>query len=143
MRTISVYLPLGWALVALFFTHSFWAVLIVFALLGLFYAPDVPIAESILVAGVRRWGYDYGFLRMWGSIAFIFATIGGGFLFDLFGGAMVLPSMAAFVFITILMGIASPRLGSVAAVRCKVGDMVERHQVLAEVAPVAPVAPVE
>jgi 3-methylcrotonyl-CoA carboxylase alpha subunit len=39
--------------------------------------------------------------------------------------------------------VTAPFDGSVAAVRCKVGDMVERHQVLAEVAPVAPVAPVE
>jgi len=39
--------------------------------------------------------------------------------------------------------VTAPFDGSVAAVRCKVGDMVERHQVLAEVAPVATVAPVE
>jgi len=31
--------------------------------------------------------------------------------------------------------VTAPFDGSVAAVRCKVGDMVERHQVLAEVAP--------
>lgn len=97
--------------VALFYTHSFWAVLIVYALQGIFYAPYAPIAEAILITGVRRWGFDYGFLRLWGSVAFIIATLVGGWLFGLFGGAMVIPSMAVFFLTTVVMAIAAPQLG--------------------------------
>jgi len=97
--------------VALFYTHSFWAVLVVYGLQGIFYAPYAPIAEAILITGVRRWGFDYGFLRLWGSVAFIISTLFGGWLFGLFGGAMVIPSMAVFFLSTVVMAIAAPRLG--------------------------------
>jgi PPP family 3-phenylpropionic acid transporter len=106
--------------VAMFFTHSFWPVLIMFALQGIVYAPYVPIAEAILVSGVRRWGFDYGFLRLWGSVAFIVATMMGGWLLDLFGAAMILPSMSIFFILTVVMGIAAPRLGR--AVPITTGD---------------------
>jgi len=97
--------------VMMFFTHTFWPVALVYALQSLFYAPYVPIAEAILVTGVRRWGFDYGFLRLWGSVAFVLATLLGGWLLDLFGGSMVLPSMAIFFMLTIVMAILAPRLG--------------------------------
>jgi MFS transporter, PPP family, 3-phenylpropionic acid transporter len=97
--------------VMMFFTHSFWPVAIVYAAQNFFYAPYAPIAEAILVTGVRRWGFDYGFLRVWGSIAFVVATLAGGWLLDLFGGAMVLPSLAIFFVATIVMAIFAPRLG--------------------------------
>lgn len=97
--------------VAMLYTHSFWAVLIVYALQGVFYAPYAPIAEAILITGVRRWGFDYGFLRLWGSVAFIVSTVVGGWLFGLFGGAMVIPSMAVLFLLTVLMAILAPRLG--------------------------------
>lgn len=97
--------------VALFFVESFWPVVIVYALQSLFYAPYMPVAESILVSGVKRWGFDYGFLRLWGSVAFIIATLIGGWLLDLYGGDMVLPSMAIFFVVTVFISISAPRLG--------------------------------
>jgi PPP family 3-phenylpropionic acid transporter len=96
----------------LFFTHSFWPVAVFYAIQGLFYAPYVPIAEAILITGVRRWGFDYGYLRMWGSIAFVCSTLLGGGLLELYGGAMVLPAMAVFFALAILVAISAPRLGS-------------------------------
>ena len=95
----------------MFFTSSFWPVVLFYGIQGLVYAPFVPIAESILVTGVRRWGFDYGTLRMWGSIAFVFSTLVGGWLLDLYGGAMVLPSMAFFFMLTIIVAAFAPRLG--------------------------------
>jgi MFS transporter, PPP family, 3-phenylpropionic acid transporter len=46
--------------VMMFFTHSFWPVVFFYGVQSLFYAPYVPIAEAILVTGVRRWAFDYG-----------------------------------------------------------------------------------
>ena len=73
--------------VALLFAQSFWPIVLFYGIQSLLYAPFVRIAEAILVSGVRRWGVDYGFLRLWGSVAFVVATLLGGWLLDLFGGA--------------------------------------------------------
>lgn len=97
--------------ILMFFAHSFWPIVLFYSIQSLFYAPFVPIAESILVSGVRRWGFDYGFLRMWGSIAFVVSTLLGGVLFELHGGAMVLPVVAVFFALTTLVAIGAPRLG--------------------------------
>ncbi|MBX9457427.1 MAG: MFS transporter [Rhizobium sp.] len=97
--------------VVMLFAQSFWPIALFYGLQGLFYAPFVPISEAILVSGVRRWGFDYGFLRMWGSVAFVVSTLTGGWLLELYGGAMVLPAMAFFFGVTTLVAIAAPRLG--------------------------------
>lgn len=97
--------------VAMFFAQSFWPIALFYGIQSLFYAPFVPIAEAILISGVRRWGFDYGFLRLWGSVAFVVSTLVGGWLLDLFGGGMVVPAMAFFFAVTTLVAVAAPRLG--------------------------------
>jgi len=96
---------------ALFLSHSFWFVLIVYALQGAVYSPYVPIVEAIALTGVRRWQFDYGQMRLWGSVAFIGATMLGGMMIGAFGGDMVLPAMAGGFLLTIAMAIAAPRVG--------------------------------
>ncbi len=96
---------------ALCFSQSFWAVLIIYGLQGIAYAPYVPVAEAILVTGVRRWGFDYGVIRLWGSAAFILTNLIGGWLFAIAGGGMVAPAMAVFFVLTIVMALTAPRLG--------------------------------
>jgi PPP family 3-phenylpropionic acid transporter len=97
--------------VMMLFAGSFWPIALFYGIQSLFYSPFVPIAESILVSGVRRWGFDYGFLRLWGSVAFVAATLLGGWLLEFYGGAMVLPAMAVFFALNLLIAIAAPRLG--------------------------------
>lgn len=97
--------------IALFFTDSYWPVLLIFAIQGAVYAPYVPIAEALLITGVRRWGYDYGFLRLWGSAAFIVATLAGGLVIGVYGGAAVLPALTFGFVLTVIMGFAAPRVG--------------------------------
>jgi PPP family 3-phenylpropionic acid transporter len=97
--------------VALLFARSFWPIVLFYGIQSLFYAPFVPIAEAILVTGVRRWGFDYGSLRLWGSVAFVVSTLVGGWLLDLYGGAMVVPAMASFFAVALLVALLAPRLG--------------------------------
>lgn len=97
--------------IALFFTDSFWPVLIVYAVQGAVYSPYIPIVEAITLTGVRRWGFDYGIMRLWGSLAFVGATMLGGEMIGIFSGSMVLPAMAIGFVLTIVMGIAAPRVG--------------------------------
>jgi PPP family 3-phenylpropionic acid transporter len=96
---------------ALYLTKDFWPVLLVYTVQGATYASYVPVVESITISGVRRWGFDYGSMRVWGSIAFIFATLVGGQLIEVWGAAMVLPTMVAGFILTTLMGFASPKIG--------------------------------
>lgn len=96
---------------ALYLTDDFWPVLFVYALQGATYAPYLPVVESIAISGVRRWGFDYGSMRVWGSIAFIFATLAGGQLIGQWGGAIVLPAMVIGFILTTLMAFVTPRIG--------------------------------
>ena len=96
---------------ALFVSHSFWFVLVIYALQGGVYSPYVPIVEAIALTGVRRWGFDYARMRVWGSVAFIAATMFGGAMIGLYGGAMVLPAMVGGFALMILLTFIAPRVG--------------------------------
>ncbi|HEX5933275.1 MAG TPA: MFS transporter, partial [Pseudorhizobium sp.] len=56
---------------ALFVVTGFWPVLIIYSLQAAVYAAYVPVVDSIAVSGVRRWGFQYGALRVWGSVGFV------------------------------------------------------------------------
>ena len=106
----SALLSLATAL-ALFATGSFWPVLLLYTMQGAVYSPYVPITEAIMLSGVRRWSFDYGKMRLWGSLAFIVATMTGGWLAGLYGGAMVLPAMAVAFVLTVIGAVIAPRIG--------------------------------
>ncbi len=57
---------------------GFWPLLIVSALTAACYQPVLPIMESVVLRHAAVHRLDYGRIRLWGSIGFIFATIGGG-----------------------------------------------------------------
>jgi MFS transporter, PPP family, 3-phenylpropionic acid transporter len=40
----------------------------------------LPAGEALALTGVRRFGLDYGRMRLWGSVAFITANVGSGAL---------------------------------------------------------------
>lgn len=97
--------------IALYWTTTFWPVLIVYTIQGATFAPYVPVVESIVISGVRRWGFDYGSMRVWGSIAFIVSTLVGGQLIGRWGGGMVLPVMVFGFVMTVVMAFYCPRIG--------------------------------
>ena len=98
--------------IALIWSKSFWPIVIVYALQGAFLSPYVPVVEAMLITGVRRWGYDYGAIRLWGSLAFIFATLLGGFLIGHYSGSIVLPLMICGFIVMSLMGLVAPKIGN-------------------------------
>ncbi len=99
-------------------TTTFWPVLLLYTVQGAVYAPYVPLAESLFMTGVRRWGYDYGRMRVWGSAAFIVSTLICGYAIELWGGPVVLAGMVFGFILMVIMGITAPRTGraSLAAV---------------------------
>ncbi len=50
----------------------------------------VPIADSLAMAGTRRYDLDYGRMRRWGSLAFVAANLSGGFFLDLMGANQII-----------------------------------------------------
>ncbi|WP_377289022.1 MFS transporter [Rhizobium sp. SG2393] len=96
---------------SLFTTNGFLAILIAYGLHQAFFSPYLPITEAITLTGVRRWRFDYGRMRFWGSLAFIGATMIGGMLIGRHGGGVVLPMMAIGSFLMIVTAILAPRVG--------------------------------
>lgn len=106
----SAFLSLMTAL-ALFLTREFWPILLIYTAQAIVYAPYVPVADSLFLTGVRRWAYDYGSMRLWGSVAFIITTLVGGFAIQQWGGMIVLPGMVFGFSSMVVMGIIAPRTG--------------------------------
>ena len=97
--------------IALFAATGFWPVLIVYGLQAAFFAAYVPVVDSIAVSGVRRWGFQYGWLRVWGSVGFVVTSLLMGQLIGLWGGG-VLPAVAGVAFaLTVAAAFAAPRIG--------------------------------
>jgi PPP family 3-phenylpropionic acid transporter len=80
-------------------------------LLVIVWSPHGPLADSLALSGVRRYGADYSRMRIWGTISFLVANlVGGAFLERL--GAGVVPflltgGLACMAFVSLL----APRLG--------------------------------
>ncbi|NNF79204.1 MAG: MFS transporter [Rhizobiales bacterium] len=67
---------------ALAFVHSVWLIGLVAVSSAFFWAPIVPMTEVIAVRSASDHGLDYGRMRLWGSLAFMAASLGGGLALD-------------------------------------------------------------
>jgi PPP family 3-phenylpropionic acid transporter len=54
----------------------------------------MPLIETVAVSAVRRYGIDYGRMRLWGSLTFIVANFLGGLAIEAMGGSFALWMMA-------------------------------------------------
>ena len=82
----GVVIGLAWgallSLGAMAMQRSFWPILFASMLFTLFWSTIMPLTETVAMAGVRAAGLDYGRMRLWGSVSFIAASFGGGFIVD-------------------------------------------------------------
>ena len=96
----------------LFFTNLMFAgVLALLCLVSAFWSPQVPLADSMALSGMRRYGVDYASIRVWGSACFFVVTIGGGSLVEHFGAPIVPFMLSAGFFLALIAAIFSPRVG--------------------------------
>lgn len=94
-----------------FLTPTYAVVLAVTLAINIFWTPQSPLADSLALSGVRRFGSSYPRMRIWGSLTFL----GGNF----FGGMILaatsidaVPVMIAFgLFATLAAALITPRLG--------------------------------
>jgi MFS transporter, PPP family, 3-phenylpropionic acid transporter len=67
------------------------------------------LVETIAMAGVRRAGHDYGRMRLWGSAAFVVASVTGGFIAARSGSDAVMRLMVAGAIATLGVVVLLPR----------------------------------
>jgi MFS transporter, PPP family, 3-phenylpropionic acid transporter len=72
----------GW--IGLNNSSSFWSIFLFQLIVGST-AAMMPLAETVAIAGVKRYGADYARMRLWGSVTFIIATLGGGWSIARYG----------------------------------------------------------
>lgn len=95
----------------LFIPLHFYGMLILVCVLSAAWSPQVPLADSIALSGVRRFGLDYASVRIWGSILFLAVNVCTGFVVQYFGSGAV-PALLMMGFLSVLIAaIAMPRLG--------------------------------
>lgn len=85
---------LGWGSVlacgALALAQGFTLILALSVAFTLFWTAVMPLTETLAMAGVRRSGLDYGRMRLWGSLAFVAASVGGGVMIEAWGAGSAL-----------------------------------------------------
>lgn len=89
--------------------HGFWAIALVTALVSIFLNPLMPITEAVAMRGARFYAVDYGRIRLWGSLAFIAASIVGGAIVAERGGPGALVALNVAAVLTALAALSLPR----------------------------------
>ena len=65
-----------------FFTTSFYGMLLVLATMGFFWSASMPLVEATTLTYLGKNTAHYGRIRSWGSVGFIVAVLGLGYAFD-------------------------------------------------------------
>jgi len=94
-----------------FATPTYVLVLVVSLLFAIFLTPIPPLADSLALSGVRRYGSNYTRMRIWGSAAFLAANFCGGLVLSWTGIGAVPLLMSAGLAIALAAAWFSPRLG--------------------------------
>jgi MFS transporter, PPP family, 3-phenylpropionic acid transporter len=111
-QTRRILIGLAWGTLASCLAFAsverFVPILLVATLYAAFWTTVIPLSEVIAMAGVRRLGLDYGRMRLWGSISFIAASVGGGFAIAASGPQAALWVLTAAALATVLAAFCLP-----------------------------------
>lgn len=84
--------------VSFYFTRNYWAVLLLVTAFSIFYVPMVPLKDNITLEYLMTSRWDYGWIRMGGTIGYAFMAVAAGYIlkdqyasiFMLIAGSLVL-----------------------------------------------------
>jgi PPP family 3-phenylpropionic acid transporter len=79
--------------------HSYWALLVTTGAAFVLWGLGLPVAEALTLTGVRRFGLDYGRMRLGGSVSFILANLAAGALLGI-----VVPEAIFWMILAALIG---------------------------------------
>ncbi|WEK49348.1 MAG: MFS transporter [Candidatus Kaistia colombiensis] len=72
---------------------GYWPILVLTGVATATLGLTMPAIDALALTGVRRFGLDYGKMRVWGSISFIVISLAGGVIFGHFGPASLSPML--------------------------------------------------
>ena len=70
------------------------------------FAPLMPLTESLTTTAIKKYNFDYGNTRLWGSVSFIIIAFFGGIIIEKYGLKYVPILMtigALFLFLSIII----------------------------------------
>jgi PPP family 3-phenylpropionic acid transporter len=103
----------GFAVVGLL--SGFTPIFVAYALASTVLAPVLPLGDAYALRELRGRMPRYGSVRMWGSVAFIVANLGGGLLLARLGAHQVIWAVVAALVLTAAAAITLPRTAPEAA----------------------------
>ena len=77
------------------------------------FAPLMPLTESLTTTAIKKYNFDYGNTRLWGSVSFIIIAFFGGIIIEKYGLKYVpilMTTGALFLFLSIILMPAIPSL---------------------------------
>lgn len=110
-RRFAIRIYTGLAFVIFLFAGSvdgFWPILAVTTASLMFWNIALPAAEALALTGVRRYGLDYGRMRLYGSAAFIVANIAGGIALSRFAPGAIFWALAGVLLLSALFSLSLP-----------------------------------
>jgi PPP family 3-phenylpropionic acid transporter len=75
------------------------------------WSPHGPLADSLALSGVRRYGSDYSRMRIWGTISFLAANLAGGAVLERYGTEAVPLLLTGGLACMAVVSLLAPRLG--------------------------------
>lgn len=94
-----------------FLTPTYAVVLAVTLAINVFWTPQSPLADSLALSGVRRFGSNYPSMRIWGSLAFLGGNFFGGVILGATNPDAVPVMISLGLFATLAAALITPRLG--------------------------------
>ncbi|MBN9022699.1 MAG: MFS transporter [Rhizobiales bacterium] len=82
--------------------QSFTALLVIVALSFTTWGLALPVGEALALTGMRRFGLDYGRMRIGGSVSFIVANLGAGAILSILHAAAIFWMLWAALLITVM-----------------------------------------
>lgn len=110
-RLILIWLAWGSlaSFVLLWMSAGFWQMLLAAVLLAINWTTIMPLIETVAISGIRARGLDYGRVRLWGSLSFIFASLGAGVVIEFWDAGAVLPMLLIATALMVLGSYLVPR----------------------------------
>ena len=98
-----------------FAAEGFWPILAILVLVNIFHPALIPLTETQTMAAATAGAMDYGRVRLWGSLTFILATVGAGWLLTGRDPNLILPIILGTLALTVVAALLFPGAAGTAA----------------------------